>query len=129
MGSVRRLPAGTRRRFVALLGVAIAFVQFAILPLAASEPYLHEIATRSGRTEVFTAATHPEEAAHLETSPVRDHACALDCYLSSRTRAEAPHATVARELVFATEWRPADPPIGRRSASCLPPSSRAPPLT
>lgn len=123
--SVRRA-AG--RRCATLLVAAASLCQPVILAGAGSEPFLHQIAALTGQAEVYTAAVHPSVAAHVESSPVRLHACAFDCYLSSRTPVEPPSAAPLGAIPLLARGRPAGPPLFLPGAGLGGSSPRAPPL-
>lgn len=124
-GTIRTI-AG--RRCATLLVVAASLCQPILSASAGSESFLHQLAVRTGRAEVYTAAVHPSVAAHLESSPVRTHVCALDCYLASRAPVEPPFAAPLGALpalagLQSAGSRPVLPGADLRDSS-----PRAPPL-
>lgn len=116
------------RRCATLLVVAASLCQPVILAGAGSEPFLHQIAALTGQAEVYTAAVHPGVAAHVESSPVRSHACAFDCYLSSRAPVAPPLAAPFGTMPVLVRGRPAGSPLVLPGADLHGSSPRAPPL-
>lgn len=116
------------KRYATLLVVAVSLCQPVILTGAGSEPFLHQIAALTGQAEVYTAAVHPSVAAHMESSPVRFHACAFDCYLSSRAPVESPLAAPLGTMPVLVRGRPAGSPLLLPGADLHGSSPRAPPL-
>lgn len=116
------------RRCATLLVVAASLCQPVVLAGAGSEPLLHQIAALTGQAEVYTAAVHPSVAAHMESSPVRLHACAFDCYLASRSPVEPPSAAPVGTMPLLVRGRPAESALLLPGADRRGSSPRAPPL-